>query len=54
VTGNTVIGCADDCINVDCLSGCTKGRVADNYVDGATDDDDVRGGIVCNHDSWNN
>jgi hypothetical protein len=53
VTGNTVIGIGSDCIDVDCLVGCTAGLVADNYVEGSTNDDDVRSGIVCNHGNWN-
>lgn len=53
VTGNTLAACYYDCIEVDCLGGCTAGRVADNFVDGSTDDDDVRSGIVCNRGNWN-
>jgi parallel beta-helix repeat protein len=44
--GNTVIGCADDCMDIDCGGGCTAGLVADNYINGATDEDDVRSGVV--------
>jgi hypothetical protein len=59
VTGNTAIGCSDDCINVYCndkaqndddddgVGVCTAGRVADNFIDGSADDDDVRVRIVC-------
>lgn len=57
MTGNSVTGLDQECIEVDCFDvnggECSAGRVADNYVVGSTDDNDVRSGIVCNHGNWN-